>query len=36
MTCYSVKLQACGKTYLFHGGNDIGRTGVGYAELAEG
>jgi predicted GH43/DUF377 family glycosyl hydrolase len=31
--CYPVVLEAHGKTYIFYSGNEMGRTGVGYAEL---
>lgn len=32
-TCYPVVLEAHGKTYMFYSGNEMGRSGVGYAEL---
>ena len=33
MACYPVILSAKGKKYMFYNGNDMGRSGVGYAEL---
>lgn len=33
MTCYPVRLDAKGKSYMFYSGNGMGKTGVGYAEL---
>lgn len=33
MTCYPVRVDHGGRNYLFYGGNDMGRSGVGYAEL---
>lgn len=35
MACYPVKLKYKDKVYLFYNGNDMGRSGVGYAELIE-
>ncbi len=35
MICYPVKIVAGGKVYLFYSGNNMGETGVGYAELVE-
>lgn len=35
MVCYPVPLFWKDKIYLFYSGNDMGRTGVGYAELLE-
>lgn len=32
MTCYPVRLVFGNKRYIFYGGNDMGRSGVGYAE----
>lgn len=33
MACYPVKLPVKDRTYIFYGGNGMGKTGVGYAEL---
>lgn len=33
MVCYEVLLNVGEKTYMFYSGNDMGRTGVGYAEV---
>lgn len=35
MTCYPVRVQTGTDTLIFYNGNDMGRTGVGYAVLAE-
>ena len=35
MACYAMLLETPYKTYAFYSGNDMGRTGVGYAELIE-
>ncbi len=35
MACYPVLLNYKDKTYMFYGGNGMGRTGVGYAELVD-
>lgn len=35
MACYPVKLIAANRTYLFYNGNNMGKTGVGYAVLKQ-
>lgn len=35
MACYAMLLKTPYSTYAFYSGNDMGRTGVGYAELKE-
>jgi hypothetical protein len=33
--CYLAPIRAAGRTYAFYNGNDMGRNGFGYAELAD-
>ena len=36
MTCYPIKLDTShGESYLFYNDNEMGRTGVGFANLKE-